>query len=449
VTLSAGPTILGIEPYDRDGSKVINVSNPDAGYRPEIAVMRAQALTVYAPFGLQPSTAIAHYPTTTLDNFAISRLRNHVGNKEWVAIFSTLIANPNLQYMATEGQNGVTNGQALPGSRAIGNLTCGDADGDGDHDIVFSMKTSWDLGVLANTPSGTGVPQFNMTSCLTWIWPPEGLGDVTGNVAKPIVADIDNDGDNDCGQTMANSWEMWFDRNQLLSNEELQPKLKLEPDDDPMTEEVGVQIYDAPRRIRFTFELPAPPDDAWPDDYWLDLAIWAQPTDGNMSCDPEAEPPPPPLAARAFYHPPKINLADYAATHIPPDVVGYPQSGYVTVPQPISSSGSGFDQIVYIVAQIVILDDSGALVSAWPGAVYVACAKSTPVDFGDPLTDATDVVAYVQCLLDMQEQTHVEYAVSSNVEPSLITVSQLGQKVGLGGHVPCMPAPVNAPPSKD
>lgn len=421
LNIGTGGAVIDLVPFDRDGDG-----------DPEIAVLRLATLVVHDPWSSPQSVVYSYVGLPAWDNTTIIRLVQHGTPREWLGWLVTKNTDGITQKFLTLGSEGVRNFQTLGVGLGAHTLGQGDINADGSGDLVASMTSSYGLIAFHNLGNETVGPIFEATQPV--LIPPPVSGGALLNRARPLIMDIDNDGDGDCGLPIHSMAYLWFHRSPTNDHITGQPFLVV---DDASGTDVGIKVDSAYNRLSFTVQYPQP--SASETNLWLSVSLWSQ--DGTGPND-QIEP-------QAFFHK-RIPISSTSANPLVYDATLYPtllvpgDPASVTHPPTGGDTAPCFDRVVYLVAQVVQATSATAPPTrAQPGNLYAFHAQ----DYAKPYTHVRGAAApdsneaFVQALIDMGGGASFQVGYL----PSGVGT---GDDVGLGGQVPCMVAGEGSPPTQ-
>ncbi len=428
IAISQTEPVVGIELFDRNGDGT-----------PELAVRRAARLDIYSI--ITGARVAFHNEGAGWSAATMAPIRHAGVAQQWLALLSNSTT-PGLQRFATVGLDGVRNGKYLTG-RALRAVVAADVSGDGLDDTVWSSSAHYDLTVVTNTggvPDANGYagPVYLEESESTIAYPTTPIPpSMLPNHGTPWVSDFDLDGDIDVGLPVLGASELWSKRTENASSVQLPPTLRIYPTNDgTATADVGAWVAGASRRLNFEVSIPPPMAGGWWDTtkFFLEMTLWSQ-------ADPSGPIESVPFEIRRVALPASAN--DFAAA--PSDLEAVPGS---TVPCPLEfpcAEGVGFDRIVYLRVQLVRLR-AGKYSAVTPATVYALHAQEPLELYGQPVATTPNGDA-VQALLNTMPEGSVEFVVTSpDAVASTSRPPPLGKRVGLGGHVPSLTAPIDESP---
>lgn len=425
--------VVGIALFDRNGDGT-----------PELAVRRATRLDIYS---ITTGARVAFHIEGAGWTANCEAVVRHQGlAQQWLAIISNSTTNPGVQRSAVVGLDGVRSLQLMT-NYDVGAITAARHDSDGLDDLVISCTTHYNLHVVANTggapdASGYAGPSFVPTSASTVFCPvsPYALP----NQATPLAHDFDLDGDIDLGLPVLGASMLWVDRQVLASHFQLAPVLlNSEFSNGTATAEVGVSVPGSTRKLYFEVSVPAPGAGGWwpssPNTHHLEITAWS-----HIASNPHADPIP--------FDIERVQLpAQASAPLLIPEPAGLSEVPGATVTCAVPADcadapgGVGFDRVVYLRVQVVRLR-AGRYSAVSPGTMYAFHAKEQRSNFEDD-EHPTDNGALVEHLLDMMPEGSQRFIVTSPLQPSGgARPPTFGKRVGMGGHVPCIIAPLGESP---
>lgn len=429
LTISQTEPAVGIELFDRNGDGT-----------PELAVRRAGRLDIYSI--ISGARVAFHNEGAGWSAASMASIRHAGVAQQWLALLSNSNT-PGLQRFVTVGSDGVRNGKYLT-DRALHAVVAADVSGDGLDDMVWSSSAHYDLAVVTNTggvPDGNGYagPVFVAASESTVEYPEDALSPPTlPNHGTPWVSDFDVDGDIDVGLPVLGASELWGNRTENSTSVQLPPTLLVHlSNDGTETAQVGVWVTGASKRLNFELSIPPPVAGGWWDTtkFFLEMTLWSQ-------AGPSAAIEPIPFSVRRVPLPAQFEPHEVSS---PLDLETVPGDTVPCLPEDPCSEGVGFDRIVYLRVQLVRLR-ANKYSAVTPGTVYALHAQE-PRMFYEDVVVATPNGDAVRALLDTMPDGSVEFIVTSpDPVSSTSRPPPLGKRVGMGGHVPALTAPIDVSP---
>jgi hypothetical protein len=288
------------------------------------------------------------------------------------------------------------------------------------------------LGVvyISNTGVAGGTPKFELSSFVNF-------GAIPGeaaptNQARPYIADLDGDGDGDCGFPVRDEDEMWIGWGSSLSSVISQPSLSSHVAT-PYTVEVAANLIDAEDLNRINFEINSPPfpGNAPAGPRYLEVRLYSMRYDQYSQTN-------------------YVEPTAFSTERIVVSGSGSPGNLFVRDvlgAQSIVSGAPGFDRVVYITAQCVVAANTTSN-PTWAGPCMMAIVQGQdnantfdierPFPFLANRTFVEDQVAQggLGWLFEVEDQSiH-----------NLTVLPAHGASVGNGGYVPCIPVRPERPP---
>ncbi len=411
-----------IAAYDRDGDGL-----------PEVALMNPQTLTIYSPWGGSPSSPVESWgPYSGTNNNTIARVRHDGFTREWLAWVYTL-SNGTTQRFLTVGLEGARNLQLVGSGGGVFAQAAGDVNGDEMDDLVASWTFDWSLNYVLNSgqpgPESAG-PVFVVADFVRRIYSTQSAA---SNRATPLIVDIDHDGDGELGTPLQHEGRLWFAHENIYPITTRPSLVTFSFQNVQNVGAIGVNSAVAPtmpqypKGLQFTIAIPPHSSGPWPANHYLALAAWSRNS-------PSAELNP---VAFAFTRIP-IAGEDGAETFgFDPEFSSWINSSLGTQPYPDPNSAPGFDQLVYLVAQIVEAPGPVAPPTRVYTSLVVLLHGQDRLNQQGPRPNHAFVVGEI----GGDENDGFQVAFSAAPNPL-----GLGQDIGLAGGVPDMPAEVNNPP---
>lgn len=422
-TWAAGPSIPLSPPVT--SACELAVFDHDGVGGPEVALMTAEQVRTYSPWGATPSTPV--YTTNGVpgyENTTIARVRHAGFTREWLAMVVTSDTDGVTQRFLTIGTEGVRNSQLLSVGMGVFAMTSGRIDGDGNEDLLLGKTDDWSLNFVLNTGltgAGSVGPVFSSANAQLCVY---SEAPAASNKATPIIADIDSDGDGDVGTPLQYEGRLWFSLEVIELTVYPQPVLLTRAEGDLGDKPVAFDAFKNTKQIRFRLGLDGMPTGGGPSGQFLSVAMWRRnsPLTG--------------LVSEAFW---STRLPLQGKTN--EDEFLFNAAFDEWIPSP---SDEGFNQLVYLVAQVYEASDiDEPPTRTYPRLIRVLHGQDVAQDYDvsrPPPTNGSNEDFVIDSIVG-NESTACQ--VGWDVNP---WGNGFGQDIGISGAIPDMPAPVNVPP---